>query len=298
MTSDAPSRLPEDEELEPDDGPRPGRAVLDALGPLSDREAMRAAPRLLRERNWVLAVLGLIVLSVAFALLGRWQLHRYQGKLENRTIVTTNYDAAPLPLSQVIAPGRPLPHRLLWRQVEMHGRYLSADTTLIRNRPINIDQLLYGYEVVVPLRLDDGSVVLVDRGWIPNGQTGAAPAAVPAPPGGEVDVIARLQPTEGHETRQAPPGQLNRIDVQALNARLSGPTYPWYAMLAAETPSARVNPTQLPRPDVGLGPHLGYAWQWWAFGVVAWVLLAVAASREMRRRLDGRPERDPRPVPR
>ena len=54
-----------------------------------------------------------------------------------------------------------------------------------------------GYQVVTPLRLDDGRVVLVNRGWIAAGATRAEPPRE-APPPGRVVVVGRLNATPGY----------------------------------------------------------------------------------------------------
>ena len=90
------------------------------------------------------------------------------------------------------------------------GRIWSDATVVVRNRPNENGE--FGYEVVVPFRVDGGPVLLVDRGWIPNGASGARPDAVPAPPPGKVTIVARLRPTEPpeHPRRPCRPGRTHR----------------------------------------------------------------------------------------
>ena len=51
-----------------------------------------------------------------------------------------------------------------------------------------------GYEVLAPLRLGSGAVVLIDRGWIPLGERGARdiPRYAPAP---QLSLIHISEPT-------------------------------------------------------------------------------------------------------
>jgi cytochrome oxidase assembly protein ShyY1 len=256
-------------------------------------QAARGALRLLREGTWVLSLAGVVVLSVVFVLLGRWQLHRHEGKVERRDRVAAHYDAVPVPLDQVLpAPGAPLPASEEWRRVTVTGRYEAAGTVLVRNRPLDGEN---GYDVVVPLRTAGGAALLVDRGWVPSGSTGAAPDAVPPAPEGTVTVTAWLRPSEPGVARAAPPGQSMRIDVPRLARSLAGPVYGAYGVLAGESPPPSDAPRRLPRPDVGLGPHLAYAVQWWAFALAAYVLLGYYAVREVYRRAGAPPPRLRRP---
>jgi cytochrome oxidase assembly protein ShyY1 len=188
----------------------------------------------------------------------------------------------------VPAATAPLPAQDEWRPVRLHGTYLADATVLVRNRPLDGT---YGYEVVVPFRPDSGPLLLVDRGWIPNGESGARPDAVPAPPPGEVTVVARLRPTEPPLDRTPPPGQELRIDVPRITGALGQPAVTQsYGVLASEDPAPAAAPTALERPDSDLGPHLAYAVQWWLGSMVVFVLLVVYASKEAARRAEGLPQ--------
>jgi cytochrome oxidase assembly protein ShyY1 len=161
------------------------------------------------------------------------------------------------------------------------GTYQADRTVLIRNRPRNG---LFGYEVVVPLRTSAGTDLLVDRGWIPNGQTGARPDSVPAAPPGVVDVEVRLRPGEPPSSRTAPPGQAATIDLANLARQAGSPVYQAYGLLARESPTATPAPQLLPEPELDQGPHLAYALQWWVFAIAAFGLLGYFAFREAQNR--------------
>lgn len=243
---------------------------------------VRGALRLLRERGWLTALFAVVVLSVAFVQLGEWQHHRYASKVERNRWIDTNYGADPVPLAEVLpSPTTTLTPDRHWTPVRMTGVYEPAAQLLVRNRPLGNDA---GFEVVVPLRVADGSVVLIDRGWLPAGENGGLPDAVPAPPVGTVEVVARLRASEPSLQREAPPGQVWRIDTTSIATHLSGQVYLPYGVLASESPAATVAPTLLPWPDEDLGPHLGYAWQWWLFTVAGYGILAYYMLREARLR--------------
>lgn len=222
---------------------------------------------------WLMA----LVFATACVFLGRWQLHRYQAKHAKAELVSRNYDAPPVPLGRLLpSPTTALRASLEWRQVQAEGTYDSPGTLLVRNRPHRGQgaQGVYGYEVLVPLRLDDGTVLLVDRGWLPNGtrgnDPGAAPDAVPAPPRGRVQVLARLKPSEPAHAERLPPGQVASIAVRQIGARLGLPVYQAYAVLARESPSASPAPALLDPPvlDGGEGINASYAVQWLLFALL------------------------------
>ena len=261
------------------------------------RQEAFAALSLFRQRQWVLAFVGVVALTVAFVFLGRWQFHRHEAKLARRDLINSNYDAKPVPVDDLLSTGRALSPLEQWRPVAASGTYLPDVTVLIRNRPLDANN---GYEVIVPLRTE-GGILLVDRGWIPSGATAEKPDSVPAVPTGTVTVTARMRLGEPAQNRPAPVGQAMQIDLPQIErglhaARVSDPTYPGYGLLVGESPAANPAPTPLPAPDVGLGINLAYAIQWWAFAIAAYVLLAVAAVREVRREAAGGTAQPP-PVP-
>jgi cytochrome oxidase assembly protein ShyY1 len=239
----------------------------------------------LREPYWLRAALVVVGLSIACVFLGRWQWGRHEGKLAMAQQVDRAYGAAPVSLADLLpTTSQPLPKDVEWRPVQLRGRYLEDETVVVRNRPNENGE--FGYEVVVPFRVDGGPILLVDRGWIPNGASGARPDTLPAPPPGQVTVVARLRPAEPPITRVAPTGQAERIDVPRLTAAVSGPAVTGaYAVLAQEQPAPATAPAVIPRPDEDLGPHLAYAVQWWLGAIVVWVLLVVYARKEAQSRL-------------
>ena len=138
--------------------------------------------------------------------------------------------------------------------------------------------------MLTPLLLEDGTVFVVDRGWIPPGSAQDAPDAVPAPPDGDVVVVARLKPGEPTLLgRTAPEGQLATIHLESVAELVGEPTYTGaYGLLASEDPAVADMPQAAVKPEADEGPHLSYALQWIAFGVLAFVGLLWAFRRERR----------------
>lgn len=251
-------------------------------------------------RRWGRAVAVTLVASVACVLLGLWQIDRREQRLARIAEVEANYDAAPVALGSVLgAPGAPLPDGAEYTPVAVTGEYAADGTLLVRNRPLDGR---YGYLVLTPLLLDEASspaaggpgVLVVDRGWIPSGPDGSRPAQVPAPPAGPVEVVARLRPPEPADTRTAPAGQVQRVDLagsvaEALADRAPDGADPApglltgaYGQLVAEDPRPAVNPALPPRPPADEGPHLGYSLQWFVFAAGLWAFLAVHVRRVTR----------------
>jgi cytochrome oxidase assembly protein ShyY1 len=244
--------------------------------------------------------MGLWLLAVLFAAacvgLGRWQLHRYQDKHARSQLVERNYGAAPVPLTDLLPQaGAPLDPTLQWRQVEATGTYDAEHTVLARNRPhrAGSNDPAYGYEVLVPLRLADGSALLIDRGWLPSGSRGTNPAqapdAVPTPPSGTVRVVARLRASEPVRDRRLPPGQVSSVAVPRIAEMTGLPLRAAYAALVSETPAPAVAPARLDPPDIdgNEGINASYAVQW-----VVFALLGLGFPLWLRRRQREAAEQD------
>jgi len=233
-------------------------------------------------RRWGGYLALVVVFAVACGLLSWWQWSRRAEAVAEIERVAANYDASPVPVDEVLGGLDDWRIDDEWRPVELHGSYLVEEQLLVRNRPYNGAS---GFEVLVPLLLDDGRVFVVNRGWVPVGATIDGPDSVPAPPGGAVTVVARLQAGEPElPGRSAPEGQLATIHLPSVAALLGYPVYTGaYGLLASEDPApAEQRPAAALKPLADEGPHLSYALQWIAFGILAFVGLIWAYRREKR----------------
>lgn len=235
----------------------------------------------LLSRRWA----GYLALTIVFALvssgLGVWQLARRAEALAEVAKIDANYDSSPVPLAEALPRLDAFDESQKWLPVAFSGTYLTEDELLVRNRPRNVNP---GFEVLTPLRLDDGTVFVVNRGWLPNGQAQDAPDLVPAAPSGRVTVVARLK--AGEPTlpgRTASGNQIATINLVDIAGRLDTPVYTGaYGLLASEDPPAAQRPAAADRPIRDEGPHLSYALQWFVFALLAFIGLGWAARQEYR----------------
>ncbi|ANS77671.1 Cytochrome oxidase biogenesis protein Surf1, facilitates heme A insertion [Serinicoccus hydrothermalis] len=251
----------------------------------------------LRRPRW----LGYLALAVLFGVvtagLGSWQWHRHETKVERRAVVEANYGGDAVPLDEALPVQESLRPDQRWTRVTATGTYDIPEQHLVRNRP---HEGVYGYEVLLPLRLDDGTVLAVDRGWVPNARTAADLPEVPEAPSGEVTVTGWLLPSEPDLGLDPVEGQLGSVTLEGL-ARATGlQPRGAYLVLESEDPPAASRPAQLEAPDTGLGSHLAYALQWWLTIPVGVILVLVMARREAQDEglvlaaPAGRPDRPPR----
>lgn len=232
-------------------------------------------------RRWGGYVAFVVVFAIGCGLLSWWQFARRDEAVTEIERVEANYDAPVAPLADLLPDAAGADEDLEWRPVLLRGEYLADEQLLVRNRP----RLgAPGFEVLVPFRLDDGRVFLVDRGWLPIGESAEAPDVVPIPPSGRVEVIARLQLGEPEiPGRGAPEGQLATIHLPTVAELVPGEIATgMYGLLASEDPAPATRPEPALTPDADEGPHLSYALQWILFALVAVAGLVWAYRREKR----------------
>lgn len=219
------------------------------------------------------------LLSAVCTTLGLWQMDRRDAIREDIGNVVNNYDTAPVAFEDAADLFETYDPAKEWLPVEMTGVYDTANQRIVRNRPLSGRA---GYEVVVPLKLSDGTAVVINRGWLPIGNDQAGrPDSVPAAPSGEVTVVARLKPPEPTLQRGAPEGQLASIDLAKYQDEVGYDVEQGaYGLMASEDPQPAVVPEAAPKPSVDEGPHLSYAMQWFAFGVMLFIGLGYAAYQE------------------
>ncbi|RKN42459.1 SURF1 family protein [Streptomyces hoynatensis] len=250
--------------------------------------------RFLLSRQWVILTLVALLLIPTMIELGFWQLHRHEQRVARNDLITRSLEAPAVPMAELSSvDGGPDPSDR-YRTVTASGRYDPAHETVVRNRP-NGDGT-NGYDVLTPLIQDDGTAVLVNRGWVAPGEDPTAVPEVPAPPTGEVRVTGRLMEDEtggntGIRDRSGlPEGMVMLISSERAAEELGRPVLGGYLELAETSPApgdAEAQPELLPEPDhTGIGVHFAYAVQWWIFAAgvpVGWYFLLRREVQDRRR---------------
>ncbi|WP_158668288.1 SURF1 family protein [Bradyrhizobium guangdongense] len=165
-----------------------------------------------------LTVLSLIAFAILVAL-GVWQIERRAWKLALIDRVE----------QRVHAPARPVPSPASWpaisaasdeyRHVSVSGRFLHDRETLVQA----VTEEGPGYWVLTPLKRDDGTLVLINRGFVPSERRDASTRR-DGNPDGEVEIAGLLRMTE-------PKGGFLRDNVPRHNR--------WYSRDVAAIAAAR-----------------------------------------------------------
>jgi cytochrome oxidase assembly protein ShyY1 len=252
--------------------------------------------RFLLRPGWLAFIAVVVGFAVAcYALLAPWQFGREEQRQAQERAIAAADAAPPVPLSQLVPAGGGVGPELEWRRVVLTGSYLPDAEAVVRLRSVDGKPAV---EVLTPMRLDDGRVVAVDRGFaiITDGQQVPAYAA---PPGGSVTVTARLRsdeadPSKRPVVREQGPPQLYAADSRVLGDTVGLDPVPGVLQLAAGQPGVLM-PVDV-APTVGGGApftNFSYALQWLTFGLIALVALGYFIRLEVLQRRAGgrRPDR-------
>lgn len=210
--------------------------------------------------------------------LGTWQMERRAWKLDLIHDIDARMQDAPVPLPETIQD----PSAWRFRSVSVSGRFLHEAEA---HRVAQPRQGTNGYQVLTPLLRDNGTAVVVDRGWIPKDlkDTASRPAGQVE---GEVTLtgIVRLK---GEQTMFVPDNDLETntwffVDLEAMQARAGVPLQQVYLV---QSSSDLTWPDAAP-PSFSLrNNHLEYAFTWYSMAVIMTVIYAMmgfARGRERR----------------
>ncbi len=137
----------------------------------------------------ILTIVG-IALFFGFVTLGTWQVQRRAWKLDLMERVETRLHQAPLSIAQLgsATPPDQIGEQYAYQPVFAQGQWL-ADKTIFSQALTEIGS---GFWVITPLQMADGSSVLVNRGFVPEGQRSAVQSA----PQGDVRIEGLLRASE------------------------------------------------------------------------------------------------------
>lgn len=226
--------------------------------------APRGAGTLQSRIVWFMVALGCALLTARF---GVWQLSRAHTKLANAALVSERSKLAPMDGSDLARD--PASAEGQWqRHIALTGEWDAAHTVFLMNRTMDERS---GFYVMTPLRLPDGSAVVVQRGWVPRDD--ADPLKVPAIPmrGGTVKVFGHAAPWPSHwiDIGHGAAGPVRQNLELAPFAAESGLTLRPVTVVEDATPDNALDDMRRdwPVPEVGVATNYGYAVQWFAMSI-------------------------------
>jgi surfeit locus 1 family protein len=223
----------------------------------------------------------LTALSVCMLIqLGVWQLHRAAQKKEMLQQSTSFAKLAPIDWESAAA----LP--MQYQSIQVKGRYL-ASIFLLDNQHQNHQ---FGYDILSPLVLADGSIVMVDRGFVVADATRQTfpTVVIPKKPlsiTGSVYFPSKKQWVLGpsFEVKSADITIVEQISAKIFSQILQKKVYPFIIRLNKTEPYGFIrNFTIIAMPAER---HFAYALQWFAMAFVVLVLfIALNVTRGISKR--------------
>jgi surfeit locus 1 family protein len=230
-----------------------------------------------------------VALAILFINLGFWQLRRLEEvRLEN-AVGESRFGEEPQDLETLLQAAGGDEESLEFRRATFTGEFRPVDEVLIRSQ---VHQSVAGFHVITPLVGEDGTAVLVNRGWVPL-DADDVPVVAASPPDGTVTVTGWVRPgqTRGSLGPADPAdGRLvamNRVDIDRIQKQVPYELEPVYLSVLGE-PEGEL-PVPAPEPTFeDEGPHLGYAIQWFSFALIGVVGYIFLLRRAARRSVPGR----------
>lgn len=250
---------------------------------------MRSADAPPRWRRWAPTAAVLLLLPL-FLYLGNWQIERAREKQR----LQAEYDRRASDAVVRIEPRLQTVEALQYYRVEARGSWEPAHQILIDNR---VHKGVAGYHVITPLRLAGSDVrLLVNRGWVPIGESRERLPQTPAPEGSVVVTGIATVPSDKGFRLELPPDPRGRwqtvwgyLDVKRYAAAVPFPVQPVVVLLEPQSPAGGFE-REWTRLDAGVAVHHGYAFQWFALALALLVLYFLLNRRGGRKTAGGTDE--------
>jgi cytochrome oxidase assembly protein ShyY1 len=221
-----------------------------------------------------------LVMATLFLGLGVWQLARNTHKHELSARDKAAY-AKPAPDIDTVGADAPDGTR-----AEAEGTFDGAHESVLRNQ---ISNDIVGIGILTPLRLADGTAVLVNRGWVHASSSNGV--TTDPPPGGTAVVhglVHQSSPLSASDTvDHLRDGHLSvpRVDLAAIGRTLPYKLRPVWIEAQAIEPKPQGNAPALPQPPPP-DPvnHMQYAIEWFAFALIPLIGWPIALRRLVRQR--------------
>lgn len=258
--------------------------------------------RAMFSRQWILTTILALVGGLVCIRLGIWQLDRLEQRRAFNEHVETMWAAEPLELA-----GKPAGDltAMEYRAVNLSGMYDFENQVALRNRYFRGE---YGYNLLTPLILDDGSAILIDRGWIPaeGNDTPSGWRLYDEP--GRVDIEGQIRLGQARPDMGGVPdpelaaGQTklefwNNVNLERIKQQVPYPLIEVYVQPQVDPADTAPPIPYQPELELSEGPHLGYAFQWFTFAAILLVGYPFYVRKELSKRFDSIPSHLPHETP-
>ncbi|MGK5080694.1 SURF1 family protein [Janthinobacterium sp. HLX7-2] len=237
--------------------------------------------------RWIPLVVMLLLVALGISL-AQWQQRRANEKVARAARLEAGNLAAPLVLTA--APLLAADAQAIeFRRVTVTGHFVPAWTVYLDNRPYKGQA---GFHVLTPFQIDGSRMhVLVAQGWLPRNNVERTRIPAYSTPSGSVTIAGIARLNAGHVMELgtalplAPQAIVQNADIAQL-AHASGlALQPLIFEQTVDVGQAAAPATSAlpvrdwPAPDLGADKHRGYAFQWYALALMAFLFFVFTGFR-------------------
>ena len=233
-------------------------------------------PMKLTGQFWIVQLVTITLLTL-FVILGTWQLGRGDVKSEIERAVSDKeqvFEAIRLPVVEI--------EKWRYKNIKLVGHYDTKKQFLFDNQ---VRDGVTGYNVLTPFYVQQFNAwVLVDRGWLPQGETRDRLPDVEFQ-SKETSIVGRIYVpydqayslggiADGEDSGW--PRRIQFVDYQQLAARIGQTLQPFTLRLNEQQPNGYRR--DWAETNLTAKKHYGYAFQWYAMAfalVVLWWLYSI-----------------------
>ncbi|MBT5138692.1 MAG: SURF1 family protein [Acidimicrobiaceae bacterium] len=234
--------------------------------------------RTLFTTRWLVSHTFVLTMVVVMIGLGFWQLDRRVERNVANDEIAAAAERVPVEIESILDGLEPVVEH---RRVIVRGQYLDESSFLVANRSFETQA---GSWLATPVELDDGTVVVVARGWVPRlWVAGSDPRTVATP--SDVELVGRVfVSVDGGLIGSGTDGyaEVSRMELSVVEEAISLDVADVWIQLEAQLPAVLDLPIPVPPPPLGEGPHLSYAFQWFFFSSGAIVVYGLILRRKLR----------------
>jgi|SRR5450830_306123 len=219
-----------------------------------------------------IATVLLVALGIA---LGQWQTGRAAEKLALAGKLAAAAAAPPLQLGAAPVPLA----QAEYRKVAVRGTFVAGWPVYLDNRPQGGRAGLY---LLMPLKIDGSDLhVLVLRGWLPRDAADRQRIAPYPTPAGTVAIVGIARRDTGHvlqlgaDPALKPGAIVSNAGVAQVAAASGLRIQPFVLEQVSLDGSEGALARDWPAPALGVDKHRGYAFQWYALALMAFLFFVI-----------------------
>jgi surfeit locus 1 family protein len=218
-----------------------------------------------------------LVAAALFIRLGVWQVSRLHERQARNALLGAQLHSRSLPLSS-LSRDTGAAH---FRPATVTGRFDYEHELVVTGRT---RQGSPGVELLTPVRVaGSDTAVLVNRGWVysPNASAVDRPRWREGDSATVAGYVELYAPDASATSSTSDPRIVRRVSRSEIASKIPYPVAPFY-LVAIGGVDTSTHPARRELPALDDGAHRSYAFQWFAFAVIALVGAGAVVARERR----------------